>query len=150
MRLRLRRRQIGMSQVQVAKALDLTFQQIQKYEYGTNRLGASRLHQLSCLLDVPIVWFFEGLPGLILSDPQPYCNKGASPGKVLSMSIANIELLPLQEALSLIHAYSGILNPKKRHKVFQLVKSMAQNKESAAMQAVLNEPPTVTSAQNEA
>ena len=62
MRLRQRRTLLGMSQETLGKALDLTFQQIQKYERGANRMGASRLHQMSKVLDVPIAWFFENMP----------------------------------------------------------------------------------------
>src|SRR5208282_5677906 len=61
-RLRLRRNLIGMSQEQLGKASGLTFQQIQKYEHGTNRMGASRLYQFSRLLNVPVSWFFDELP----------------------------------------------------------------------------------------
>src|ERR1700761_8162301 len=60
-RLRLRRNLSGMSQEQLGKALGLTFQQIQKYERGTNRMGASRLYQLADTLAIPIQWFFEEL-----------------------------------------------------------------------------------------
>src|ERR1700761_7660569 len=61
-RLRLRRNLIGMSQEQLGKASGLTFQQIQKYEHGTNRMGASRLHQFARLLNIPVSWFFDELP----------------------------------------------------------------------------------------
>ena len=61
-RLRQRRTMLGMNQAGLGKLLDLSFQQIQKYERGTNRIGASRLFQLSRILDVPIDHFFEGAP----------------------------------------------------------------------------------------
>jgi transcriptional regulator with XRE-family HTH domain len=62
-RVRMRRVTVRMSQAAVAKKLGLTFQQVQKYERGTNRIGASRLHQLAEILEVPVSFFFEDLPG---------------------------------------------------------------------------------------
>src|SRR3546814_3329079 len=62
-RVRLRRTLLGMSQEKLGSALGLTFQQIQKYERGTNRIGSSRLHQLSRVLDVPVSFFFDDMPG---------------------------------------------------------------------------------------
>src|SRR5208282_3211485 len=61
-RLRLRRNLLGLSQEQLGKASRLTFQQIQKYERGTNRMGASRLFQMGKILNVPVSWFFDSLP----------------------------------------------------------------------------------------
>ena len=69
-RLRLRRNLVGMSQEQLAKASGLTFQQIQKYERGVNRMGASRLHQLGRILNVPVEWFFEEFVAVGLEPPQ--------------------------------------------------------------------------------
>ncbi len=63
-RLRLRRLMLGMSQEVLGEKLSLTFQQVQKYEKGTNRVSASRLYELSLLLDVPVQYFFEGLDGM--------------------------------------------------------------------------------------
>ncbi len=60
-RIRLRRKMRGASQAQLGEALGLTFQQLQKYERGTNRISASRLHDLSVYLETPVAWFFEGL-----------------------------------------------------------------------------------------
>src|SRR5258708_28867292 len=61
-RLRMRRKMLGMSQEKLGEALQLTFQQVQKYEKGTNRISASRLHQISHILQVPVPFFFEGAP----------------------------------------------------------------------------------------
>ncbi|MGR4863250.1 helix-turn-helix domain-containing protein [Caulobacter sp. LARHSG274] len=61
-RVRLRRKMVGVSQSQLGQALGLTFQQLQKYERGTNRISASKLHALAHHLKTPIAWFFEGLP----------------------------------------------------------------------------------------
>src|ERR1700680_767421 len=61
-RVRMRRMMLGMSQTKLGDALGLTFQQVQKYEKGTNRVGASRLHHISNILQVPVPFFFEGAP----------------------------------------------------------------------------------------
>src|SRR5258708_4719477 len=77
-RVRMRRMMLGMSQEKLGDALALTFQQVQKYEKGTNRIGASRLQQISQILQVPVAFFFEGAP--VLSEgavpgglPPPMC-----------------------------------------------------------------------------
>src|SRR6266478_6568321 len=62
-RVRMRRIMLGMSQEKLGDALGLTFQQVQKYEKGTNRMGASRLQHISQILQVPVPFFFEGVPG---------------------------------------------------------------------------------------
>jgi transcriptional regulator with XRE-family HTH domain len=62
-RVRLKRQMLGMSQTELGDAVGITFQQIQKYEKGSNRIGSSRLQQLADTLDVPVSYFFEGLPG---------------------------------------------------------------------------------------
>ena len=61
-RVRMRRKMLAMSQTKLGDALGVTFQQVQKYEKGTNRIGASRLQQMSHILQVPVVFFFEGAP----------------------------------------------------------------------------------------
>ena len=61
-RVRMRRKMLAMSQTKLGDALGLTFQQVQKYENGTNRIGASRLEQISNILQVPVAFFFEGAP----------------------------------------------------------------------------------------
>jgi len=71
-RVRMRRMMLGMSQEKLGDALDLTFQQVQKYEKGTNRIGASRLHHISDILQVPVAFFFEDVPG------QPKAKKRCS------------------------------------------------------------------------
>src|SRR5712664_3195721 len=63
-RVRMRRMMLGMSQTKLGEALGLTFQQVQKYEKGTNRIGASRLQHISHILQVPVSFFFEGAPTL--------------------------------------------------------------------------------------
>ena len=70
-RVRMRRILLGMSQEKLGEALGLTFQQVQKYEKGTNRISASRLQQFSSILQVPISFFFEGLPGASSKTKEP-------------------------------------------------------------------------------
>jgi transcriptional regulator with XRE-family HTH domain len=122
-RLRLRRNLIGMSQEQLGKASSLTFQQIQKYERGANRMGASRLHQLARILNVAVSWFFDELPpGLNgrssqeLSDNEQVSIEG-TPG--------DSQILQRRETLELIRAYYRITDPKQRRKVYDLIKAMA-------------------------
>src|SRR5947207_4631125 len=67
-RVRMRRMMLGMSQEKLGDALSLTFQQVQKYEKGANRIGASRLQQIAAILDVPVSFFFEGAPAV---SPKP-------------------------------------------------------------------------------
>src|SRR5437773_7916712 len=74
-RVRMRRMMLSMSQTKLGDALDLTFQQVQKYEKGTNRISASRLQQMSHILQVPVTFFFEGVPG-VPGAPQA---KGTTP-----------------------------------------------------------------------
>src|SRR5215467_14082693 len=69
-RVRMRRMMVGMSQEKLGDALGLTFQQVQKYEKGTNRIGASRLQQIASILQVPVAFFFEGAPDLVGNSPQ--------------------------------------------------------------------------------
>lgn len=69
-RVRLRRTLIGMSQDKLGKALSLTFQQVQKYERGANRIGASRLYQISQILDVPITFFYDDMPAEVTGEPS--------------------------------------------------------------------------------
>ena len=70
-RVRLRRTLLGMSQEKLGKAINLTFQQVQKYERGTNRIGSSRLYQLSQVLDIPVSYFFDDLPIEITARKSP-------------------------------------------------------------------------------
>jgi transcriptional regulator with XRE-family HTH domain len=128
-RLKLRRNLIGMSQEQLGRALGLTFQQIQKYERGANRMGASRLHQMSKLLNVSIEWFFDelngaGAPRFGFSDNKQEPLEGAA-----ATPMPDERILHRRETLDLIRAYYSIADAKKRRKIFELVRSMAEGKE---------------------
>jgi transcriptional regulator with XRE-family HTH domain len=123
-RLRLRRNLLGLSQGQLGKASSLTFQQIQKYERGTNRMGASRLYQLAQLLDIPVAWFFESLPtgtmraiaGFSESKQAPL--EGAPP--------AHDEILHRRETADLLRAWYRIADAQQRRKILGLIKSMGE------------------------
>jgi transcriptional regulator with XRE-family HTH domain len=122
-RLRLRRNLVGMSQEQLGKASGLTFQQIQKYERGANRMGASRLYQLARLLDVQVSYFFEELP--VPSDKGPSQLSDGTQA-LLDGAPTDQQILHKRETLELIRAYYRITDPKQRRKVYELVKSLAE------------------------
>ena len=124
-RLRLRRNLMGMSQDQLGKASGLTFQQIQKYEHGTNRIAASRLFQLATLLNVQVSWFFEGFS--VETDISSKL-KGFDQSPTSSSAEGQKEADPLlyqRETLELIRAYYNIPDTRQRRKILELIKSMA-------------------------
>lgn len=123
-RLRQRRTLLGISQEKLGDAVGLTFQQIQKYERGANRIGASRLYEFSLFLDVPISHFFEEMP----SDTAK--SRGRRPPAKGLGETAQVELesdpLVRRETLELVRAYYKVGDPKVRKRVFELVKSLAK------------------------
>jgi len=112
--LRLRRTELGLSQEKLATAVGLTFQQVQKYERGVNRVSASRLYQLGQVLDVTVSYFFEGLGGESLASAL-----AEEPDEFVAGSAETRELLEL------IRIYKGIRNPAVRRQVLGLVRSVA-------------------------
>jgi transcriptional regulator with XRE-family HTH domain len=119
-RVRLRRTLLGMSQEKLGEALGLTFQQVQKYERGANRVGASRLYDLSCVLDVPITFFFDDMPA-----------PGAERSDRLAEPEAAYESDPLlkRETLELVRAYYKIADPQVRRRLFELAKALGKSTE---------------------
>lgn len=115
-----------MSQEQLGKAGGLTFQQIQKYERGTNRMGASRLFQFAKLLDVPVSYFFDDVRGerAAVHPSVGFAEKDQT--QIDGAPQPDNELLHRRETLELIRAYYRITDPKTRRKVYELVKSMAE------------------------
>ena len=85
-RVRMRRMMLGMSQEKLGDALGLTFQQVQKYEKGTNRIGASRLQQISHILQVPVAFFFEGAPHIAGAPRADGMDEAPSPAYVSDFS----------------------------------------------------------------
>jgi transcriptional regulator with XRE-family HTH domain len=120
-RVRLRRTLLGLSQEKLGDAVGLTFQQIQKYERGANRIGASRLFQLSIILDVPIAFFFDEMPGgLKTAEAQVVRGLQEQEQKTLEL-----DPLARRETLELVRAYYKITDPKVRKRLFELTKSLA-------------------------
>jgi transcriptional regulator with XRE-family HTH domain len=117
-RVRLRRMLLGMSQERLGESMGLTFQQVQKYEKGVNRIGASRLFQISKILDVPVQFFFE---------EAPYTGDGnAARGMAEPDSEAFIlEFLNSREGLELNRAFVKIGDPKVRKSVVDLVRALS-------------------------
>ncbi len=116
-RLRLRRTLLGMSQEKLGDAVRLTFQQIQKYERGVNRIGSSRLYQLSQILDVPVSFFFDDMPPLDES-----AMLGLSEG---SPTPFEPDPMAKRETLELVRAYYRINDPAARKRLFELTKAIA-------------------------
>jgi len=117
-RIRLRRNMLGMSQEKLGENLGITFQQIQKYEEGTNRVGASRLQAIASILSVPVAFFFEDAPG----EEAGGANRGFAEDS--SMSFA-IEFCGSPEGLQLNRAFVKIADVKVRRRIIDLVKALA-------------------------
>jgi len=121
-RVRMRRVILGMSQEKLGEALGLTFQQVQKYEKGANRIGASRLQQISRTLDVPPAFFFEGAPSFETapSDERPHVGVAED-----SNSSYVADFLSTTEGLHLNMAFARIHDPKVRKRIVDLVTALA-------------------------
>ena len=113
----MRRMLIGMSQEKLGDALGLTFQQVQKYEKGTNRIGASRLSQIAQTLGVAPSFFFDDLPGSVQAAPDGFA-EGESAGVM--------HFISSPEGLVLNKAFARIKDPKVRRKVIALVAALAE------------------------
>jgi transcriptional regulator with XRE-family HTH domain len=113
-RLRQRRMLLGISQEQLAEMLGLTFQQVQKYERGTNRVSASRLFQLARSLDTPITWFFEDI------ESDKAAAKAAS-------ETEEGDPMSRRETLELVRVYSRIDDRKVRKKLYEMAKALAED-----------------------
>jgi transcriptional regulator with XRE-family HTH domain len=122
-RIRLRRTLLGMSQERLGEALGLTFQQVQKYERGVNRVGASRLFDLSRVLDVPISFFFDDMPESLASTYGGPMARRSTGFSETPDSFAD-DALNRRETLELVRAYYRITEPAVRKRVFDLIKSM--------------------------
>jgi len=127
-RIRLRRTLLGMSQERLGDALGLTFQQVQKYERGVNRVGASRLFDISRVLDVPISFFFddmpEGMQDVPLSGPRGRNYGFADQQEPFNSGVD--DQLTKRETLELVRAYYRIPDAAMRKRMFDLMKSLGQ------------------------
>src|ERR1700684_2359971 len=119
-RVRMRRMMLGMSQEKLGDSLDLTFQQVQKYEKGTNRIGASRLQQISQILQVPVSFFFEGAPSAFISGRHEGMGEAPSPAYVS-------DFLATSDGLALTKAFMRIDDSKLRRRIVDLVEQIASN-----------------------
>src|SRR6516164_3665593 len=117
-RVRMRRLVLAMSQEKLGDALGLTFQQVQKYEKGTNRIGASRLHQISHILQVPVAFFFEGAPNAQTAGRQEGLAEAASSAYVS-------DFLATADGLALTKAFMRIEDSKLRRRIVDLVEQIA-------------------------
>ena len=122
-RVRLRRILLGMSQEKLAKAVSLTFQQIQKYERGSNRIGASRLFQFAKVLDVSVLFFYDEMP----VDCEGTLLPAASNGEVVEQN-----QFARSETRELVRAYYRIVDSAVRRRVFELTKTLSHSEERRA------------------
>jgi transcriptional regulator with XRE-family HTH domain len=118
-RVRMRRMMLGMSQEKLGDALGLTFQQVQKYEKGANRIGASRLQQISHILQVPVSFFFEGAPNLP-GHQTDGMGEAPSPAYVA-------DFLATSDGLALTKAFMAIKDAKLRRRIVDLVEQIASD-----------------------
>jgi transcriptional regulator with XRE-family HTH domain len=116
-RIRVRRMMLGMSQEKLGEALGITFQQIQKYEKGTNRVGASRLQNISSVLQTPPAYFFQDAPGGADAESAGFAE--ASHSYV-------VDFLSSAEGLALNRAFASITDPKLRRRIVDLVQAIAE------------------------
>jgi transcriptional regulator with XRE-family HTH domain len=119
-RVRMRRMMLGMSQEKLGNNLGLTFQQVQKYEKGTNRIGASRLQQISQILQVPVSFFFEGAPTNVNAPRIDGISEAPSPAYVS-------DFLATSDGLALTKAFMRISDTKLRRRIVDLVEQIAVN-----------------------
>lgn len=116
-RVRMRRKFLGLSQTDLADSLGLTFQQVQKYERGSNRISASKLFEIARTLKVPVAYFFEG-----------YGQNEAVEGFTESQSEQAVHgFLMTTEGIEIAEAFPRIKNAKHRRKVMELVRTLAED-----------------------
>ena len=124
-RLRQRRSLLGMSQEKLAEGVGITFQQIQKYERGSNRIGASRLYQFSIILGVSVSYFFEEMP----DDPQADGQPTAAGMSDQSQASFATDIMARRETLELVRAYYRIADPEVRKRILELARSLGTSVE---------------------
>jgi transcriptional regulator with XRE-family HTH domain len=116
-RIRMRRNMLGMSQEKLGESLGITFQQIQKYEKGTNRVGASRLQAIASIMEVPPAFFFENAPTDELTAGEGFAEEAST---TLVM-----DFFSSAEGIQLNRAFSRIEDPKVRRKIVELIKALS-------------------------
>lgn len=138
-RLRQRRSLLGMSQTALARAVGLTFQQVQKYERGANRMGASRLFEFAAVLDVPVAYFFDELSANASGSSRPFGKPHS--GRELHVP-PSLDLLSRRETLELIRAYYKIHPDALRQKLNRLITSLASESPQPRKPAPTKQPRT--------
>ncbi len=126
-RVRMRRLMLGMSQTALGNSLGVTFQQVQKYEKGTNRIGASRLQQISGSLQVPVAFFFEELP---IPKAQASAHAGAQASAQANAGLSpNLisAVLATSDGLALVEGFARIKSPKLRRRLVDLVERLGDS-----------------------
>jgi len=121
-RVRLRRTLLGMTQTGLGDAIGLTFQQVQKYERGVNRIGSSRLYDLARVLDVPINFFFDEMPKDVATKFG-----GHSRGMAEGAEDFDPDIVSKRETLELVRAYYKIESPQVRKRLFEMVKALSKS-----------------------
>jgi transcriptional regulator with XRE-family HTH domain len=119
-RLRLKRTIMGLSQESIGKAIGVTFQQIQKYERGINRMGASRLYDFAKTLNVPVSYFFDGYGDELTADSAVY---GMAEGEAPAFEHENVSS---RETMDIMRAYYKIKNPSVRKRIIELIKAVSE------------------------
>ena len=119
-RVRLRRTLLGMSQEKLGEAIGLTFQQVQKYERGANPFRASRLFDLSRVLDVPVGFFFDEMP-----DDVAASSPAQRPGRDKPLPEQELDPMVKRETLELVRAYYKIEESSVRKRLFEMTKALA-------------------------
>lgn len=117
-----------MSQEKLGEAIGLTFQQVQKYERGANRIGASRLFDLSRVLDVPVSFFFDDMP----AGEESRATDPAASADVERQAGFEPDPMAKRETLELVRAYYRITDPQVRKRIFELTKSVANAAQAAS------------------
>mmetsp|Transcript_110539 Transcript_110539/g.155157 ORF Transcript_110539/g.155157 Transcript_110539/m.155157 type:complete len:158 (+) Transcript_110539:219-692(+) len=121
-RVRLRRTLLGMSQEQLGEALNITFQQVQKYERGSNRISSSRLWDIAQILDVPVSFFFDDMSDDTMAHSPRRMKSG---GRLDDYEENPADPMARRETLELVRAYYSIKNPSLRKRITEMVKSVA-------------------------
>jgi transcriptional regulator with XRE-family HTH domain len=122
-RVRVRRTLLGMSQEQLGDALSITFQQVQKYERGSNRVSASRLWDIGQILEVPVSFFFEDMS----DDTKDHSPRKMKTGDAAEVGEAPLDTMARRETLELVRAYYQITNAGVRKRITEMVKAVANS-----------------------
>lgn len=122
LRVRMKRIAMNMTQTELAEAIGISFQQVQKYEHGANRIGSSRLFEIAQALNVSISYFFEDMPSDKLNKVVPV--------ELSEEERLNLERMDKKETLNLVNNYYGIKSQQIRKQLFNLVKTMKVNQQN--------------------